>query len=64
MPPRVRYKRGGGARNRHAVSNLAACFACKVRSESEHPDFKFYDSLFYPMHENQGPQRVAENIHE
>ena len=55
-PPRVKNIRAGGARDRQSIW-------FKTYS---HPDFKFYDSLFYPMHENKGLRRkkiIPKNIH-
>lgn len=46
-PPRVQNIRGGGARDRQCI---------RFQTYS-HPDFKFYDELFYPMHENKGLRR-------
>ena len=56
-PPRVYNIRGGGARDRQSIW-------FKTYS---HPEFKFYDEIFYPIHEYKGcsrKKRVHENIHE
>ncbi len=56
-PPQVRNIRGGGAQDRQSVW---------FRTYA-HPDFKFYDSLFYPAHEHKGlrrKKRVPKNLHE
>ena len=55
-PPRVRKIRGGGARDRQSI---------EFKTYS-HPEFKFYDDLFYPLlryPEGGRKKRVPENIH-
>lgn len=54
-PPRVQNIRGGGARDRQCIRFLTY----------RHPDFQFYDDLFYPVDENKcRKKRVPTNLHE
>ena len=56
-PRKVLHHRGGGARDRQCI---------QFRTFG-HSEFKFYDEIFYPIHEYKGcrrKKRVAENIHE
>ena len=56
-PPQLQNIRGGGARDRQ----------CMWFRTYGHPDFKFYDELFYPIHEYKGvrrKKRVPPKIHE
>lgn len=56
-PPQVRDIRGGGAQDRQSMW---------FRTYG-HPEFKFYDELFYPAHEHTGlrrKKRVPQNIQE
>lgn len=56
-PPQVRDIRGGGARDRQSMW---------FRTYG-HPEFKLYDSLFYPAHEHTGlsrKKRIPQNIQE
>ena len=46
-PPRVQKIRGGGAQDRKQI----------WFQTYGHPDFKFYDQLFYPIHEYKGSRR-------
>ena len=55
-PPKVLHHRGGGARDRQCI---------QFRTFG-HSEFKFYDEIFYPIHEYKGcrrKKRVAQNIH-
>ena len=55
-PPRVENIRGGGARDRQSI---------EFQTYS-HPEFKFYDDLFYPLQrdpEGGRKKRVPENRH-
>ena len=56
-PPQIRDIRGGGAQDRQSIW---------FRTYG-HPEFKFYDELFYPAHENKGlrrKKRIPKKIHE
>lgn len=57
-PPRVKNIRRGGARDRQCIRFLTY----------RHPDFQFYDDLFYPVdevyHNKCRKKRVPTNIHE
>jgi len=54
-PPQVRNIRGGGARDRQQI---------RFKTYS-HPEFKFYDDLFYTIDDcGRRKKRVPENIHE
>ena len=55
-PPQVRDIRGGGARDRQ----------CIWFQTYSHTDLKFYDEIFYPIHEYKGyrrKKRVPKDIH-
>ena len=55
-PPQIRNIRGGGAQDRQSM----------WFKTYGHTDFKFYDEIFYPIHEYKGyrrKKRVPKDIH-